>query len=208
VALGAVLIALGAGGLTYLALHDDRGAAPQALVIEPTTTPEQPSGASFTPTPEPSSAAIARLQIPGIGVDASVVTLGVDADGTMQAPSTPTDVGWYDFSARPGRTGNAVFAGHVDYIHYGPAVFWRLHELQPGDEVDVVLVDGSRFAYRVTSVTAYDDATAPVAEIVGPTAAQSVTLITCTGVFDSTAHNYNQRLVVRAEPSSAALAKD
>ncbi len=210
VVLGAVLIALGAGGLGYLALHDNGSSpTPEALITEPTATfiPPTPLPES-TPTPEPSSADIARLQIPNIKVDASVVTLGVDADGAMQAPATPTDVGWYDFSARPGFTGNAVFAGHVDYIHYGPAVFWNLRDLKAGDEVDITLVDGTVFTYRVTTITAYDDATAPVQEIVGPTDTPTMTLITCSGDFDTATHSYDKRLVVRAERDMTALAEE
>ena len=66
-------------------------------------------------------------------VNASIQVLGLSSDGVMQDPKGPTDVGWYDltrsfenFSSYPGWGGNAVFAGHVDYINYGAAVFWRL----------------------------------------------------------------------------------
>ncbi len=162
---------------------------------------------SAVPTQEPSKAPVVRIEVPGVSIDAPVVSLGVLDGGIMEAPHTPTDVGWYRFSAQPGTTGNAVFAGHVDYANYGPAVFYRLRELKAGDVIQVSLEDGSRIAYAVVSADIYDAATAPVQEIVGPTTNQTITLITCTGVFNRNALDYDKRLVIRGERSSIALAQ-
>jgi LPXTG-site transpeptidase (sortase) family protein len=183
--------------LGYFALRPGSTPAPRLVVNQPATTlPLTEPAVSLAPL---STSPVARLTIPAIDVDARVISLGVDSDGVMQSPDNPTDVAWYTFAAHPGYPGNVVLAGHVDYVNYGPAVFWRLRDLKKGDDIYIALQDGSSFHYRVTSLTNYDDATAPVADIVGPTATPVVTLITCTGVFDSAAHNYNQRLVVRAE---------
>jgi LPXTG-site transpeptidase (sortase) family protein len=182
--------------LLHTALPEDDQAPSTAIQATPT-----PQTAPAIPTAEPepvNTSAIARLQVPRIGIDAGVVILGVDPDGTMQSPNNPRDVGWYTFAARPGQLGNIVMAGHPDYANYGPAVFYRLRELQEGDEVLVQLEDGSRFAYRVLSLTAYD-ANAPVAEAVGPTPNESITLITCAGAFDRSLREYDKRLVVRGE---------
>jgi LPXTG-site transpeptidase (sortase) family protein len=153
-----------------------------------------------TPVVTPvSSAPLDRLVIPKIGVDAPVVTLGVDGQGVMQSPSGPFDVGWYDFSAWPGTGGNAVFSGHVDYASVGAAVFWHLRELGPGDLVDVRLADGTSYQYVVVSSVSYASDDAPIAEIVGPTGKDTITIITCTGTFHRDIHQYDHRLVVRAE---------
>jgi LPXTG-site transpeptidase (sortase) family protein len=90
-------------------------------------------------------------------------------------------------------------AGHLDYVDYGPAVFYRLKEASMGDELQLQLVDGSVARYRVTGVTSYDEATAPVQEIVGPTDTEVVTLITCGGSFDPASREYDKRVVLRAE---------
>jgi LPXTG-site transpeptidase (sortase) family protein len=156
---------------------------------------------------QPAEAAILRLVIPRIGVNAPVVTLGIDARGEMQSPDSPMDVAWYSFSTLPGRPGNVVMAAHVDYVNYGPAVFWRLRELQPGDEIELALADGGSARYAVSAVTLYDEASAPIAEIVGRKDADVVTLITCSGVFNRQTRLYDKRLVVRgvrAEPSAQA----
>jgi LPXTG-site transpeptidase (sortase) family protein len=152
-----------------------------------------------SPTVEVNMAPVVRLTLPSIGVNADVVVVGVDPDGTMQTPRGPRDVGWYSFSARPGQAGNIVMTGHVDYINYGRAVFGRLDELREGDEAVVTLGDGASFQYRVSTVRSYDEATAPVSEIVGPTPVETLTLITCTGVFDRPLRTYDRRLVVQAQ---------
>jgi LPXTG-site transpeptidase (sortase) family protein len=164
----------------------------------PTTAPETP-----TPTPaargDPRLAAldITRLVVPKIGINAPIVVLGILPDGTMASPKGPTEVAWYTFSAKPGQVGNVVMAGHLDYINYGAAVFYRLRDLRPGDDLQVVLSDGTQVKYVVESVTSYDEDTAPIADIVGRTPNEAITLITCAGSFDRSSREYNKRLVVR-----------
>jgi LPXTG-site transpeptidase (sortase) family protein len=149
--------------------------------------------------PTPSDAPITRLVIPKASVDAPVVTLGIDGNGIMESPSNAYDVAWYDFSARPRFGGNAVFSGHVDYHDIGPAVFWELRNLQQDDVIEVHLADGTVYKYGVTALECLPVDTAPIAEIVGPTPTEMVTLITCCGEFNYTTRQYSHRLVVRAE---------
>lgn len=139
-----------------------------------------------------------RLVIPSIGVDAAIVTVGVLASGEMATPTNGYDVGWYDFSSPPGVPGNTVATGHVDY-DIGPAVFYRLGELGPDEEVRVVLDSGDTAVYRVTQTESYPRQSAPLDAIIGETEEDTLTLITCDGVFDPTVRLYDHRLVVRAE---------
>jgi sortase (surface protein transpeptidase) len=167
---------------------------------EPIKTPT--AGPSPTPSsqfPPGSEAPIARLVVPRVGIDAPVVTKGVNSAGVMQSPDNAYDTAWYDFSARPGFGGNAVFSGHVDYIRVGKAVFWPLKDLVEDDIIEVRLNDGTIYRYAVKSKIQYDAATAPVDQIVGPTSSETITLITCSGTFSSASHQYDKRLVVRAE---------
>ncbi|HXF51250.1 MAG TPA: class F sortase [Dehalococcoidia bacterium] len=157
-----------------------------------------PPVATPTGTP-PSSAPIARIVIPKIGVDAKIVVKGIGPDGVMEVPDNAYDVAWYDFTARPGWGGNAVFSGHVDFRGVGPAVFWNLGKLEPEDIVEVRLEDGTTYRYRVTGKGAFDAEEAPVDRIIGQTPVESVTLITCTGTFNVATRQYDKRLVVRAE---------
>jgi LPXTG-site transpeptidase (sortase) family protein len=167
----------------------------------PTKSPV-PTSPAVTETTEPTTVAtvrpqapIKRLTIPDIGVDASVEVKTVDSDGVMQAPNSSSVVAWYDFSAQPGTNGNAVFAGHLDYAGVGPAVFWRLDQLEPGDEINITDGDGKSFRYRVTSVRSYS-ATADASQIVASVGKPTITLITCNGTFDRSKSEYDQRIVV------------
>jgi LPXTG-site transpeptidase (sortase) family protein len=168
----------------------------------PTETPLPTATAEPEPTVAPTVAPevpIARLVIPSIRVNAQVTPRGVSADGAMEDPKGPTEVAWYTFSALPNRPGNIVMAGHVDYINYGAAVFYNIGRLKQGDEIRIDLTNGETATYQVTSVTLYKEATAPVAEIVGPTDVETVTLITCGGVFNRALREYESRTVVKAE---------
>jgi LPXTG-site transpeptidase (sortase) family protein len=193
------------GIVAGLTVFQDSSTAPVAIAptAAPTSTPQP--GATPTPVP-PSNAPVVRLQIPRIGVDAGVVSLGVDPDGTMQSPAMPMEVGWYRFASLPGHGGNVVMSGHVDYLRFGPAVFYRLRELQEGDRIVVALEDGASFAYEVTSLTTYG-ANDPVLDAVGPTPTEAVTLITCAGAFNSASRQYDRRLVVRGHLVETATAR-
>jgi LPXTG-site transpeptidase (sortase) family protein len=187
---------------------DDRSSDLETVVgfgAIPTPGPQPTPDAQFPPG---SDAPITRILIPDAEIDAPIVVKGVDNQGVMLAPDNAYDVAWYDFSARPGFGGNAVFAAHVDYINVGPAVFWNIKDLEPGDIIEVQQADGTSVKYAVNFKQQYDAATAPVNDIVGPTPKESVTLITCSGTFSSVTHQYDQRLVVRAEriPESAPAA--
>ncbi|MEX2225837.1 MAG: class F sortase [Dehalococcoidia bacterium] len=187
----------------WQAYSDAQGNSDLETVVgfgEPIQTPTP--GPSPTPAanyPPASEAPMVRLQIPIVGIDAPVVVKGVDAAGVMQAPDNAFDTAWYDFSAKPGYGGNAVFSGHVDYINVGEAVFWDLKDLTAGDEIQVRLEDGTVYRYAVNFKQQYDAATAPVEEIVGPTPRETLTLITCSGTFSSSTSQYDKRLVIRAE---------
>jgi len=204
--LGAIALAALASAAGWVLVGDlGGGASTEELLVLPTPAPRatarRASTAAPTSTPRPSTVAAppVRLLIPAIGVDAPVTVKGLRADAVMDVPNGPEDVAWYNFTARPGMSGNAVISGHLDYHDYGAAVFWRLKDLQEGDVVEVRLADGSVLRYQVSLKLSYDARIAPVTEIVGPTSKEVVTLITCGGSFDSGSRAYSQRLVVRAE---------
>lgn len=167
------------------------------LIPSPTPVPTQtptPTPVPPTPTPEPPAN---RFVIPSVGIRAVVETQGVDANMVMENPEDPFQVAWYDFTARPGTPGNTVFAGHVDHIRVGRAVFWNLRNVQIGDVIEYHSIDGQLYRYRVTRITT-QPATAPANDFVAPTEIETMTVITCTGSFDRNSRSYNQRLIVQA----------
>jgi LPXTG-site transpeptidase (sortase) family protein len=141
-----------------------------------------------------------RLVIPKIGVNAPFTVKQVGTDGQMPNPNGPEDVAYYDFAqwndlgGTPGKGGNIVVAGHVDYIRYGPAVFWRLHELEPGDTIEIQMADGTSATYKVEFNKQVDASSQDWSPIVEATTDESITLITCGGDF-SAGHYSNREII-------------
>ncbi|MDX6202683.1 MAG: hypothetical protein QOJ83_2183, partial [Frankiales bacterium] len=92
-----------------------------------------------------------RVRIPAIGVDSSLMKLGLTADGALQVPPSGFPAGWYTGSPTPGEMGPAVIVGHVDWGG-SLGVFGHLARLQPGDQVTVLRTDGSSAVFRVSLV--------------------------------------------------------
>jgi Sortase domain len=145
------------------------------------------------------------VEIPAIGVDAKLLHLGVNADGTIKVPSlyrTPGKAAWYEYSVTPGQVGASVIEGHVD-TYRGPAVFFRLGALRPGDSVNVLLADGITAVFRVTGVRQFLKSHFPARTIYGATEYAALRLITCGGTFDYTTGQYLSSTVVFASLASS-----
>jgi Sortase domain len=145
------------------------------------------------------------IAIPAIGVRSKLLHLGLNSDGTIQVPSlavTPGEAAWYKYSATPGQIGVSVIEGHVD-TYQGPAVFFRLGALRPGDAVDVTLADGVTAVFRITGVRQYLKSKFPAKTIYRATRYASLRLITCGGAFDYATGHYLSSTVVFASLAAA-----
>ena len=138
-----------------------------------------------------------RVEIPAIGVSSPLVRLGRNPDGTMQVPAEFQVAGWFAEGPEPGQLGPAVIAGHVD-SRTGPAVFYRLRELRPGDLIRVTRADRRVVRFVVESTASYPKQALPSELVYGSTTAPSLRLITCTGTFDRARRSYRDNLVVSA----------
>ncbi|WP_410811597.1 class F sortase [Micromonospora sp. 067-2] len=140
------------------------------------------------------------IEIPRIGVQATIMSLGTNPDGTVQVP--PLDkadqAGWYEPGASPGETGNSVIVGHVDSAMLGPAVFFDLGSLVPGDTITVRRADGKPVGFRVDSVKSYPKTTFPTELVYGPNDRPGLRVVTCGGQFDETVKSYPDNVVVFA----------
>ncbi|QIM22749.1 class F sortase [Phycicoccus sp. HDW14] len=138
-----------------------------------------------------------ELRIPAIGVRTRLVDLGIAKDGTMQVPADFSRAGWLTVAPAPGQRGPAVVAGHVD-SHRGPAVFYRLRELVPGDEVQVVQRDGDVVTFTVRSSLDFAKNRFPTDLVYGPAPGPVLRLITCSGEVDPVSGHYVDNTVVFA----------
>lgn len=123
----------------------------------------------------------ARLQIPSIGVDAPIETVGTSPDGRMDIPGLhgQDGVGWFFSGPRPGDAGSAVIDGHTTHTDGTPAVFSRLTALHPGDMVLVVNSNGVVQHFHVLAVQSYHPNEAPAFNIFRDTSGLYLNLITC-----------------------------
>jgi sortase (surface protein transpeptidase) len=138
-----------------------------------------------------------RLLIPAIAVSTPLVRLGRLPDGSLEVPKDWDTAGWYDRGPRPGQPGPAVILGHVDSTT-GPAVFYRLRTLRPGDSVRVGLADGRILVFRVQQVQRYPKDEFPTDAVYFPTLNRELRLITCGGDFDYASGSYLDNIVVYA----------
>jgi Sortase domain len=136
------------------------------------------------------------LEIPSIGVRSDVlVPLEVGPDGALAAPADYDLPGWHRRGPAPGQLGPAVIAGHVDGPA-GPAVFYRLGELAPGDLVRVTRQDGSVATFSIDSVERFPKQAFPTSRVYGNTTDRAeIRLITCGGFYDRSTGHYVDNVV-------------
>jgi sortase (surface protein transpeptidase) len=142
-----------------------------------------------------------RVDIPRLGVQAPVVSRGLDAQGAVDPPplDQPGVVGWYGAGTPPGARGAALLVGHVDTATR-PAVFYKLSTLRPGETVRVVRSDGKVAEFTVDDVRVLPRAGFDADQAYGPhrPGRAELRLITCGGSFDRADHSYTANVVVSA----------
>jgi hypothetical protein len=150
----------------------------------------------------------AGLSIPSIGVDT-----GVEPRGTVVyenpftghtvsgygVPESLDTAAWWSDGPQPGSGQMAVILGHQQ--NGGSAVFDRLHELRPGDEVLLVDADGAVQTLQVLGepLTGLDKATSALSDALnGHPLDADVALVTCGGEFVDDAGTSTDNTVVFA----------
>jgi hypothetical protein len=157
--------------------------------------PARPAGAPELVEVPPS--APVSVEIPSVGISSLLEHLAMGDDGVLAAPVNFGTAGWFAAGPQPGQPGPAVIAGHVD-SRSGPAIFYRLNELKPGDEVLVHREDGSTVRFAVDEIEQYPKDAFPADAVYGPVPGPELRLITCGGEFDRTVRSYRDNLVVYA----------
>jgi hypothetical protein len=166
------------------------GAATPAAPVADGLAPPLPSA---TPT---------WVSIPAIGVDAPLVTVGLDAEGWVAAPPPGEEhlAGWYEGAVTPGERGTAVLVGHVDAAA-GPAVFYDLGTLLPGDTIEVTREDGRTVEFTVHETAVFDKDRLPP-RVYRDTDRAELRVITCGGSYTEGA-GYQGNTVVFARLTGA-----
>jgi hypothetical protein len=191
---GVIVIGGAVGGLAW-ASHAGRPATPVGhapLVPIPAGHWAAVPPATAVTVPRPTG-----LVIPAIGVKTHLIRLGVTTTGALQVPASIAVAGWYTGSPRPGATGSAVIAGHIDSVS-GPGVFFRLRELRPGDLVYVQRGHARVAVFKVTAVQTFLKPRFPTAAVYDPVPNAQLRLVTCGGTFDTATRHYLSNVIVFA----------
>lgn len=144
------------------------------------------------PAPRASTAALGRLAIPAIGVNAGIIAVGVTRAGHLAIGGSVRDVYRWRNGVQPGQQGSAVLAGHT--WSKGPGVFDDLGRLRPGN---LVVVGKNRFKVtRVRKVTGMSRQA--VAELFSDRGKPRLVLITC-GDRNNLTGVYRTRIIVNAQ---------
>jgi sortase (surface protein transpeptidase) len=181
--------------------HSDRSPVPTSAPSAPPAIPVHSAPPSAAAPSAVGSgvgnevAAGIRIVIPAIGVDASIVRLGLNPDGTLEVPVDFATAGWWSGGPYPGDPGPAVVVGHVSSTQ-GPGVFYRLHDLRVGDAVTVTRASGGQAAFRVTSLEEVSKRAFPTSQVYGPVSGSQLRLITCDGAFDPGTGHFVDNLIV------------
>ncbi len=139
-----------------------------------------------------------KLQIPAIHLSTLIEPVGVLQNGQMDVPKAFDRVGILAPWTKPGMKGSAVIAGHFD--HYtGPAVFYNLRKLQPGDHIQVSDEAGKVLTFQVNRVESFPASEAPIDQIFEQKEGAHLNLITCSGKFNKKKQEHARRLVVFSE---------
>lgn len=137
-----------------------------------------------------------RLKIPGIHVDSAIEYVGLTPQGAVGIPKNPNNAAWYNLGPQPGDIGSAVITGHVNWYYGATGVFANLHKLKPGDKITVQDDKGSVFSFVVREIRDYAAAGDATDVFYANDEKAHLNLITCEGVWDRSAQQYTQRLVV------------
>jgi len=160
--LGVMAVAIVAGGVALVFALRPAPSEPAYVASPPMALP-----ASGVPTSAPLSAGVSvtvRIIAP-----AGQINIGVVPGDGIHVPINLA--AHYPGTAQPGESGNAVY-----YAHDQRGMFLGLHRLHLGDEVRVILKDGSQLVFHVVAlkVVSFNDWS-----VLAPTAFPELTLLTC-----------------------------
>ncbi len=146
------------------------------------------------PRPRPVGVQISSIDVAGFPIRA----IGLEPDGQMEIPDE-TEIGWYQYGATAGQPGATVLAAHVSWNRTnGP--FARLGTVDPGEQIEVTLDDGSVRRYEVTERAVYGKLELPRERLWRNTGPEELVLITCGGDYNPEIRRYRENIVVYAVP--------
>lgn len=176
---------------------------PQQALFQaaPTVPPPLPA---VVPAPPMLPSNPLRLIIKRLGINAPIVSVGVDKQGAIETPpiNNTNLVGWYRHGPTAGEGGPAVMLGHKDTTNRS-AVFSRVGEIRNGDVIEVKRRDGTTAVFTVGGVEQAGKTTFPTQRVYGDQANAQLHLITCGGTYNRNTGHYTDNIIVYATMTSS-----
>jgi len=206
---GCTSIARGATGAEHVPVNAGHSDWPASTVGQSLTLPQRSIDETNIESRDVDQSSIARtlsavdvypvrVRIPAIDVESEIIDLGLNTDGTLEVPKDWEQTGWYTGRSVPGNVGPGVVVGHVD-SRSGPAVFYRLRDLEAGDLVEIYRSNGTIALFRVSETVMVQKDGFPTDQVYGATSEPTLRLITCGGDFDRSIESYKGNLIVYAD---------
>lgn len=148
-----------------------------------------------------------RMRIPALSLDYVIQSTGADSKGTMQVAPALEVISWFELSALPGNTGNAIFGGHNTWSGARSKIF-TLDQLEIGDEMIIDYADGTSLRFLLESDFVYELKTAPANLIMNVLGDARVTLITCKWPFNTVTGTSDYRIVATFKEESVFTIPD
>ncbi|WP_433888478.1 class F sortase [Streptomyces sp. CA-111067] len=203
-----VLAGIGMMTAGACALLTDRPPATTRVDVGTLPVPATAGGhaAAMPPAAPAEAAAPVRIRIPSIGLDRTLTGLQVMQDGHLGVPDNPGQVGWWSDGPRPGDPGAAIVVGHVDSLT-GPAAFYGLSTLRPGNSITIDRADHTHIVFTVQALRQYEKDAFPDDQVYATTGPPTLRLITCGGTYAGPAGGYLDNIVVYATPAAPRPAR-
>lgn len=176
------------------------GTAPmyqEAPAVEDPFTPEDPD--TYKGMDAPGALAPMQMAIPSIGIQASVVDVGLVPGTDAMVIPAPEKVGHYTLAAPIGAAaGSTLIAGHVNK-GLEPGALWNLSKTRKGACVYITDSAGRQHTYKVVSARTIIRQPLP-ADTYALDGNPQLVIVTCAGTPgpDGNVLNYNQNTIVTA----------
>lgn len=174
--------------------RDATTAAKQASIAagSPTKKTDEEKAAYSVPASHPR-----QLIIPSLGIDANILSMSATKEGSVEAPTSAWDAGWYNKSALPGSVSGAmIIDGHVNDTLNGAGIFYSISRLMSGDTITIEKGDLTRINYRVTEVEQVPRDDVDMNSLMRLSG--GLHLITCGGRYIEAQKTYDDRVIVTA----------
>ena len=166
----------------------DPALPPPPAALEPVEAPAAATMPASTPT---------AIKIADLKISSTLGQVGLNKDGTVEVPTNYAQAAWYRYGPTPGALGPAVILGHVDSRN-GPAVFYNLTSMKPGQVIEVTRADNTTARFRVDAIKTFLKSEFPTEAVYGPIDYAGLRLITCGGIYDQKAKDYQSNVIAFA----------